>query len=137
MRFGRSGEGESILSKICIENLQLVGHHGVSEEERERGSLFALDAEIEFDFPTRDDLAETVDYVRVIEGIREVNETSSFRLIETFAQAIADKILRDFRQARRVSVRVKKVRPSIAPGVTLDAVAAEVIQTSSEFSVRG
>ena len=105
-----------------------MGHHGVSAEERERGQLFSIDAEIEFDFPRKDDLAGTVDYVRVIERIREVNETSSFRLIETFAQAIADAILKDFRQARRVSVRVKKLSPIIAPGITLDAVAAEVIQ---------
>ncbi|MFN4218913.1 MAG: 2-amino-4-hydroxy-6-hydroxymethyldihydropteridine diphosphokinase [Candidatus Bipolaricaulia bacterium] len=127
-RFGRSGEGESILSKISLENLQLFGYHGVRDEERERGQLFSIDTEIEFDSPHRDDLSETIDYVRVIEGIREVNEARTFQLIETFAQAIADKILKDFRQARRVVVRVKKLRPTIAAGITLDAVAAEVIR---------
>lgn len=105
----------------------------MGDEERERDQLFSVDAEIEFDFPHRDDLSETIDYVSVVERIREVNETSSFRLIETFAQAIAQEILKSFRQAHRVSVRVKKLRPSLAPGITLDAVAAEVIRTSSEF----
>jgi dihydroneopterin aldolase len=113
--------------------LQLFGHHGVYEDERERGQLFALDAEIEFDFPRRDELSETIDYSRVIERIRELNETQTFRLIETFAQAIAEEILKDFRQVRRVRVRVRKLKPEIAPGITLDAVAAEVIRTSSEF----
>ena len=103
------------------------------EDERERGQLFALDAEIEFDFPQRDELSETIDYSRVIERIRELNETQTFRLIETFAQAIAEEILKDFRQVRRVRVRVRKLKPEIAPGITLDAVAAEVIRTSSEF----
>lgn len=103
------------------------------EDERERGQLFALDAEIEFDFPRRDELSETIDYSRVIERIRELNETQTFRLIETFAQAIAEEILKDFRQVRRVRVRVRKLKPEIAPGITLDAVAAEVIRTSSEF----
>ncbi|MCX8103273.1 MAG: dihydroneopterin aldolase [Candidatus Bipolaricaulota bacterium] len=117
--------------------MQLFGHHGVHEEERERGQLFAIDVEIEFDFPNRDDLAETVDYVRVIERVREINNASSFRLIETFAQKIAEEILKSFRQVRRVSVRVKKLKPSLAAGITLDAVAAEVIRTSSEFPVRG
>lgn len=131
-RSGHGGEGESILSKIRIENLQLFGYHGVRDEERERGQLFSIDAEIEFDFPQRDNLAETVDYVRVIERIREINEASSFRLIETFAHVIAQEILKSFRPVRRVSVRVKKVRPPVAPGITLDAVAAEVIRTSSE-----
>jgi len=69
----------------------------------------------------------------VIERIRELNETQTFRLIETFAQAIAEEILKDFRQVRRVRVRVRKLKPEIAPGITLDAVAAEVIRTSSEF----
>lgn len=111
--------------------MQLFGYHGVRDDEREHGQPFAIDTEIEFDFPDRDDLSETVDYVGVIEKIREVNEKSSFRLIETFAQAIAEEILKNFRQARRVAVRVKKLRPSVAPGITLDAVAAEVIRTSS------
>ena len=118
--------------KILIENLQLFGHHGVHEDERERGQLFALDAEIEFDFPRRDELSETIDYSRVLERIRELNETRTFRLIETFAQAISEEILGDFRQVRRVRVRVRKLKPEIAPGITLDAVAAEVIRTSSE-----
>lgn len=99
----------------------------MGEEERERGQLFAVDAELEFDFPQRDDLSETIDYVSVIERIREVNEASSFQLIETFAQAIAKEILKNFRPVRRVCVRVRKLKPALAPGVALDAVAAEVI----------
>ncbi|GBC76354.1 Dihydroneopterin aldolase [bacterium HR07] len=102
------------------------------EEERERGQLFSVYAEIEFDFSQRDDLSETIDYVGVIERIRRLNETRSFRLIEAFAHAIADEIVKDFRQVRRVCVRVKKVRPVIASGITLDAVAAEVIRESSK-----
>lgn len=98
------------------------------DDERERGQLFAVDAEVEFDFPRRDDLSETVDYVQVIERIRELNEACAFRLLETFAQAIADKIVKDFRQVRRVRVRVKKLRAFVAAGIVLDAVAAEVIR---------
>lgn len=101
------------------------------DEERERGQLFSVHAEIEFDFSHKDDLSETIDYVSVIERIRQLNETRSFRLIEAFAHAIAEEILKDFRQVRRVRVRVKKLRPTIVPGITLDAVAAEVIRTSS------
>lgn len=71
--------------------------------------------------------------MRVIERICQINEASSFQLLETFAHAIAEEILKNFRQARRVVVRVRKLRPPIAPDITLDAVAAEVIRTSSEF----
>lgn len=101
------------------------------DDERERGQLFSIDAELEFDFPQHDDLSETVDYTHVIERICELNETHTFRLIETFAHAIAERILRDFRQIRNVRIRVRKLNPAIASGITLDAVAAEVIRTSS------
>lgn len=122
------GKDKSILShKLIIENLQLFGHHGVRDDERERGQLFAIDAEVEFDFPQRDDLSETVDYVQVLERIRELNAAYAFQLLETFAQAIAEKIVKDFRQVRRVRVRVKKLRPPLAAGIALDLVAAEVI----------
>ncbi len=101
----------------------------MSEEERQRGQLFSIDAEIEFDLPQRDDLSETVDYVHVIERICKINEAHSFQLIETFAQTIAEEICRSFRKVRRVSVRVKKPKPPLAAGITLDSVAAEVIRT--------
>lgn len=124
------GKDERILVKLSLENLQLFGHHGVGEEERQRGQLFSIDAEIEFDLPCRDELSETIDYTSVIERIRQVNDTSSFRLIETFAQAIAEEICRSFRKVRRVSVRVRKPKPPVAADITLDAVAAEVIRTA-------
>ncbi len=111
--------------------MQLFGYHGVSQQERERGQLFSIDAEIEFDFPQRDELSETVDYVRVIERICKINEAHSFQLIETFAQAIAEEICKSFRKVRRVSVRVKKPKPPVAADITLDAVAAEVSMAGS------
>jgi dihydroneopterin aldolase len=125
----RGGKDKEILrQKILLENVQLVGHHGVHDEERERGQLFAIDAEVEFDFPQRDKLSETVDYIQVIRRIDELNRAHAFQLIETFAQAIAERILRDFRQVQRVHVKVKKLRPLLTAGITLDAAAAEVIR---------
>lgn len=106
----------------------------MSEQERQRGQLFSIDAEIEFALPHRDELSETVDYTSVIERIRQVNDTSSFQLIETFAQAIAEEICRSFPKVRRVSVRVKKPKPPLAAEIT--AVAAEVIRTASSLKKR-
>lgn len=116
--------------RLVLKHLQLFGHHGVRADEREQGRFFALDAEIEFEFPKRDDLAETVDYAQVIEKIRELNEARSFRLVEAFAQAAAEMILKDFQQVRRVRLRVKKLRPPLAAGVQIAAVVAEVIRES-------
>lgn len=97
------------------------------EHERARGQLFAVDTELEFDLPQKDELSETVDYVHVIERIRAVNESHSFSLIETFAQTVAHEILQDFPKVQRVRVRVRKLHPPLPPDITLGAVAAEVI----------
>lgn len=104
------------------------------EHERAQGQLFSVDVELEFVLPQRDELLETVDYIRVIERVRAVNELSSFHLLETFAQAIADEILRSFSKVQWVRVRVRKLHPPLPPGITLGAVAAEVIRDRSCLS---
>lgn len=126
MKSEPGGKDGSIRGKILIEHLELFGHHGVYEHERAQGQPFAIDAELEFDFPQRDELAETVDYARVIERIRTVNTSNAFRLIETFAQVLARELLRDFPTVQRVRVRVRKLRPPLGASLTVDAVAAEV-----------
>jgi dihydroneopterin aldolase len=120
--------------KIIIENLQLFGHHGVHEHERAQGQFFAVDVELELDPPKEDNLSETVDYTQVIERICAVNDSRSFQLIETLAWAIAETIARDFLKVQRVRVRVRKLKPPVAPHITLDAVAAEVIWDRSRLS---
>ncbi len=127
MRSEPGGKDGSIHGKILIENLQFVGYHGVYEHERAQGQLFAVDGELEFDFPTQDELSETVDYARVIEHIRTVNASNSFCLLEAFAQTIAFEILRNFSKVQRVRVRVRKLHPPLPSDITLGTVAAEVI----------
>ncbi len=120
--------------KILIENLQLFGHHGVQEHERAQGQLFSVDVELELDPPKEDNLSQTVDYTQVIERIYAVNDSQSFQLIETFAQAIAKAIVSDFLKVERVRVRVRKLKPPVAPHITLDTIAAEVIWDRSRLS---
>jgi dihydroneopterin aldolase len=113
--------------RIIIRGLELFGHHGVSAVERERGGLFSLDLELEGAFGRADELEETVDYRRVIEGVEEINK-KSFKLIEAFARAVAEAILRDFPRVEWVKVRVKKLHPPLPAGTAVEWVAAEVIR---------
>jgi len=114
------------MSKILIRNLELFGHHGVYPEEREKGQPFWIDVELEGDFAAEDELSETADYSRVIEKIKRINSARRFSLIESFAKAVAEELLRESSLVHRVKVRVKK-RPSAALP-PLDWVAAEVIK---------
>ena len=115
--------------RIIICDLKLFGHHGLSAEERERGGFFSLDLELELEgeFGQVDELEETVDYRRVIEGVEEINR-KSFKLIETLAHAVAEVILKDFPRIERVRVRVKKLHPPLPAGTAVGWVAAEVIK---------
>ena len=52
--------------KIELYGLELFGHHGVSEEERERGQRFVYDVELEVgDRGANDRVEDAVDYRRV------------------------------------------------------------------------
>jgi dihydroneopterin aldolase len=117
-----------MMGRLTIKGLQLFGHHGVTREERERGQFFSLDIQLAFDFPIRDDLTQTIDYVRVIEIAQRVNEDESFRLLESFSQTIAEQVLRDLSPVQRVRVRVSKERPPLPPGILVERVAAEVVR---------
>lgn len=116
------------MNKIVIHNLELFGHHGVYPEEREKGQHFWIDVELEGNLAAEDELGETVDYSRVIEKIRQINDAQRFQLIESFAKAITETVLREFSKVRKVKARVKKRPVKAAALPPLDWVAAEVIK---------
>jgi dihydroneopterin aldolase len=108
--------------KVELRGLELVGHHGVTEEERERGQLFVYDIELEVGERGADDRIETaVDYREVATAVREVAERRH-RLLEALAASIADMLVERFSVERaRVRVRKPEVRPA---GVELEFAAA-------------
>lgn len=112
------------MSKLVIHNLELFGYHGVYPEEQEKGQRFWVDVELEGDFAAKDELSETVDYSKVIEKIKQISSAKRFRLIESFAKAIAEELLREFPPACKVRARVRK-RPT---NLVVDWLAAEVIK---------
>jgi dihydroneopterin aldolase len=96
---------------VEVHGLELHGRHGVHEEERRDGQAFLVDVTLRVPEPARDDLDATIDYRRVRDVVRAVNERDSFLLLEAFAAAIADALESEL-QAEHVAVRVRK--PGIA-----------------------
>jgi len=111
--------------KIELRGLELFGHHGVSEEERERGQLFLYDVELEVgERGATDRIDDAVDYRRVAAAVREVAERPH-HLLESLATELAETLVARFPVERaRVRVRKPEVRPS---GIDLEfaAVTAE------------
>jgi dihydroneopterin aldolase len=116
------------MTRLVIQGLELRGRHGVSAEERARAQPFAIDLELELEgeFGSTDELEATVDYTKVIERVKEINERS-FKLIEAFASAVAEAILAGFPKVGRVTVRVRKLHPPLPPRTRVGWLGAEVV----------
>ena len=95
---------------VEVHGLELFGRHGVNDDERSDGQTFLFDVMLEVNEPKEDAIDATVDYRKVRDIIRSVNEAESYRLLETLAAAAAD--------ALNAELPVKKVRVSVRkPGV--------------------
>ena len=111
------------MNSIFVENLVVVGKHGVMQHEWSHEQQFLVDMVAEADKlsgTTTDKLEDTIDYVRLCSIAREMIEGKSVYLIEKLAENIARKILED-KKIKKVTVTIKKpsVLPSGVPGVTI------------------
>jgi dihydroneopterin aldolase len=109
---------------IEIQGLELMGFHGATSQERKRGQRFLFDVNVvAHDAGIRSDqLADTVDYTRIVSCVREISDARRYNLIEALAAAVADEIVERF-DVSRVRVRVRK------PEVMLDAPAEHTAAT--------
>ena len=99
---------------ILLTGMEFYGHHGCSAAERERGQKYIVDAELALELSTAgksDDLADTIDYVRVFEMIRAVVEGAPRNLIEAVAEDIARILLDTFPSLESIKITITK--PSI------------------------
>lgn len=101
--------------RLIIERLEFQGYCGVSEAEREAPRLMAVDLELSLDMApaaATDDLARTVDYLRVTERVLAIARNQRFHLLETMAERIAQAILSEFPVAE-VTLWVRKLKPPV------------------------
>ena len=99
---------------ILLTGMEFYGHHGCSAEERERGQKYVVDAELELDLSAAgksDDLADTIDYVRVFDAVRAIVEGAPRNLIEAVAEDIARILLDTFPSL--ISIKITVHKPSI------------------------
>jgi dihydroneopterin aldolase len=96
---------------VEVHGLEVFGRHGVNDDERRDGQPFVVDVTLRIPEPAEDTIEATVDYRRVRDVVRAVNHGTSFRLLETFAAALADAIVAQL-APEHVVVRVRK--PGVA-----------------------
>lgn len=103
------------MTEVEIHGLEVFGHHGAEEWERQQGQAFLFDVTFELgEEPASDELESTVDYRAVASCVREVSDREPLRLLESVAAAVADELMRRF-PFERVRIRVRKPHVRLDP----------------------
>jgi dihydroneopterin aldolase len=100
---------------VALNGAEFFAYHGFYPEEQKLGNCFIVDMEVEFT-PTgninEDDLANTVNYEQLYDIACEEMKTPK-KLIETVAEAIINKIKKQYTFADRIEVNIKKLNPLV------------------------
>jgi len=99
---------------ITVEGIRVFAYHGHLPEEAILGGHFTVNVWVTVDtteVEKTDDLNHTVDYVRVIELVKEQMAIRS-NMIEHPAKRIVDAIL-PLHKVQKVKVEVEKIQPPI------------------------
>ncbi|MEX1169732.1 MAG: dihydroneopterin aldolase [Chloroflexota bacterium] len=106
--------------------MRFDGRHGYYDHELTTPQPFEVDVELLLNLQPAgvdDDLDKTIDYGKVYDAVRQIVESTSFRLLEALAEAISHELLADF-EVNEVGVRVRK--PAVKLGGPLDHAAVEI-----------
>ncbi len=109
------------MDQICIKDLEIFAHHGVFQEEKQLGQKFILTITLDVDLYTSaisGDLEQTVNYGVLCQEVEDVFTQTSYDLIETAGENVAEYILSHYPIVHAVSVQVKK--PWAPIGKSLD-----------------
>jgi dihydroneopterin aldolase len=106
---------------VEVHGLEVFGHHGVNEDERETGQAFLVDVTLERPEPDEDSIDATADYRVVRDVVQRVSDDNAYRLLEAFAAAAADALVAAL---PGVAVRLTVRKPGITwaewAGVTVE-----------------
>ncbi len=116
--------------KIFLNGIEVFGHHGCGEDERERGQVFAADLELGLDLSKAgksDDISDTIDYAAVMEETKKIISGTPRKLIETVAEEIAETLLSKFSLLENVKITIRK--PSAELRGVFNYAAVEIFRT--------
>lgn len=105
--------------RIIVRRLNVATRVGVTDAERAELQNVLIDLALTVDLAPAggsDDLADTVDYDRLVTDVAELVRGSDVKLLETLAHAIAECACA-FNGVERVTVEVAKEAPPVAEEV--------------------
>jgi len=101
---------------IIIERLEFYGRCGVTEEERRKPQLIAIDLELEAAVEAAglsDRLDQTIDYARVAERLMALGSSLTCQLLETLAEQLVGMLFTEF-PVDRVRIWIRKLHAPLA-----------------------
>ncbi|HIK21813.1 MAG TPA: dihydroneopterin aldolase [Synechococcus sp. M44_DOE_062] len=106
--------------RLVLQGLVFHAYHGHCPEEAVLGGRFVVDVEMQLALASvKDDLDRTVNYAAVYEVVREEVTQRRYRLIETLADQIAERLWQSYPQLEALIVRVHKPQAPL-PGLFKD-----------------
>lgn len=121
------------MGMIRLKNMIFYGYHGVASQEKELGSRFEVDLEMNLDLSKAalsDRLRDTVNYEEVYQTVESIMVNSKFYLIEKLAAKIAEEISDTF-PVNQVTVRIRK--PSVPIKGVIDHVEVELTRKNESI----
>lgn len=122
--------------RIVLHDMRFMGRHGYYEHELAEPQPFEVDVELVLDLQPAgldDDLELSVDYAGAYETVRQIVESTSFRLLEALAEAISHELL-EIAAVTEVVVRVRK--PKVQLGGPLAYAGVEVRRGPTDREAR-
>jgi dihydroneopterin aldolase len=118
--------------KLVLEGIRFRARHGASKAERGLPQDFVATVELELPMsalPKSDSLRGVYDYGRLAALVVDEGTKSSYRLLETLAQKLVDRIIEES-PAVSVNVRIKKFGPPTP--VSVDSASVELYGVRAE-----
>lgn len=99
------------MDTINITDLEIYAHHGVFEEEKKLGQKFLISLQLSLcvrKAGLNDQINATVNYAEICKLVSDTFTCKSYNLIESCAEAIAEKILLKYQMVKDVMIEIKK-----------------------------
>lgn len=113
----------TISQKVSLEGVRFFAFHGFYPEEQVLGTEFILDIDAiqEVFNDGKDELANTVNYVRLFEIASEEMKITR-KLIETVAHSILERMRHEFLTVQIIRVSIRKMNPPMGAEVRNSAI---------------
>ena len=109
------------MGTIKLKNIKVFSYHGCLAEEGRIGSDYRIDLTVKGDLSRSaitDELRDTIDYVHLNKIVKE-EMTIRTKLLETVAERILDRILKELKLVKKVKVAISKINPPIGGDVDM------------------